>query len=72
MTGALVGRGGPSRWLRLRTAVVDRVAALVLLPVLGPVVAYLAWRVRREDGPPSIIGLYERGPSHVPAMWDVD
>lgn len=70
MTGAAVERGGPTWWLRLRTSVVDRVAALVLLPVLGPVVAYLAWRVRREDGPPSVIGLQRMGAHGVPfAMW---
>jgi lipopolysaccharide/colanic/teichoic acid biosynthesis glycosyltransferase len=43
--------------LRARTSVIDRLVALVLLPVLGPVIAYLAWRVRRDDGPPSLIGL---------------
>lgn len=70
MSVAPVGRGGPTWWLRLRTAVVDRVAALVLLPLLGPVIAYLAWRVRREDGPPSVIGLDRVGADGAPfAMW---
>ena len=47
MNAAPAGRVGPTGWLRARTAVVDRVVALVLLPLLGPVIAYLAWRVRR-------------------------
>jgi cytochrome P450 len=28
-------------------------------------------RLDPDAEPPSIIGLYERGPSHVPAIWDV-
>jgi lipopolysaccharide/colanic/teichoic acid biosynthesis glycosyltransferase len=37
--------------------VLDRVAAAVLLPVVGPLIAVLAWRVRRHDGPPALIAL---------------
>lgn len=70
MNAAPAGRGGPTGWLRARTAVVDRVVALVLLPVLGPVIAYLAWRVRRQDGPPSVIGLDRVGADGVAfRMW---
>ena len=70
MSGAPARRGGPSPWLRARTSVVDRVVALLLLPVLGPVIAYLAWRVRREDGPPSVIGLERVGADGQPfRMW---
>ena len=61
MSGAPTGRTGPTGWLRVRTSVVDRVLAVVLIPVLGPVIAFLAWRVRREDGPPSLIGLARVG-----------
>lgn len=70
MNAAPAGRVGPTGWLRARTAVVDRVVALVLLPVLGPVIAYLAWRVRRQDGPPSVIGLDRVGADGVAfRMW---
>jgi len=50
-------REGRSRWLALRVVIVDRLVALALLPILGPVMAVLAWLVRREDGPPSFIAL---------------
>jgi lipopolysaccharide/colanic/teichoic acid biosynthesis glycosyltransferase len=64
------GPRGPSGWLRLRTSCIDRLAALVLLPVLGPVAAVLAWRVRHHDGPPSMIGLDRVGRHGVPfRMW---
>jgi len=55
--GSAPTREGRSRWLAFRVVVVDRVVALALLPILGPVMAVLAWLVRREDGPPSFIAL---------------
>ncbi len=61
---------GPSAWIRLRTLVVDRVVALVLLPLLAPIIAVLGWRVRRADGGPALIGLDRSGRSGRPfAMW---
>lgn len=56
-----VPAGRPSDWVRLRTAVIDRVAAVVLLPVLAPVIAALAGWVRRGDGAPSFVGLDRTG-----------
>ena len=47
----------PSRWLVLRVRVIDRLAALVLAPVIGPIAAVLAWKVVREDGRPALVGL---------------
>jgi lipopolysaccharide/colanic/teichoic acid biosynthesis glycosyltransferase len=41
----------------LRSLLVDRLVALVLAPLLAPVVAVLGWRVRRHDGGPPLIGL---------------
>lgn len=70
MTSAAAGRRGPSPWLHLRSSVVDRIVAVALLPVLGPVIAYLAWRIRREDGSPSLIGLERVGEGgEVFRMW---
>ncbi len=70
MSGGPSGREGPTRWLRVRTVLLDRVVAVALLPLLGPLLAYLAWRVRRDDGPPSVIGLERVGASGVPfVMW---
>ena len=51
----------PSAWVRARTTVLDRVAALVLAPVLALPIAVLAWKVRRGDGPPSTVGLARCG-----------
>lgn len=59
-----------SRWLRLRSALLDRLAALVLAPILAPIVAGLAWWVRRADGPPSFVGLERVGRDGRPfRMW---
>lgn len=61
---------GTSPWVRLRSSVIDRVVALVLLPLLAPVVAVLGWRVRRDDGGPPLIGLQRIGRDGVPfTMW---
>ena len=58
MTEASAATGGHrSRWLGFRVTVIDKLVALALLPLLGPVMAVLAWLVRREDGPPSFIAL---------------
>ena len=54
MSAAEVSASG---WLRLRTSLLDRLAALVLLPVLGPPIALLAWLVRRREGPPAFVAL---------------
>jgi lipopolysaccharide/colanic/teichoic acid biosynthesis glycosyltransferase len=47
--------------MRVRAAVLDRLIAVGLTPVVGPVVAVLSVLVRREDGPPSLIGLARAG-----------
>ncbi len=61
---------GPSRWLAVRSGFVDRVVALVLLPVLAPVVGVLAWRVHRHDGSPVLIGLDRVGRGGITfRMW---
>lgn len=61
---------GPTTWLRLRVAVIDRLVALVLLPVLAPLLAVIAWRIRRSDGPPVVIGLERIGRGGRPfRMW---
>lgn len=54
---ARVNLGGPSPWLRRRCRYVDRVLAALLVPVLGPLIATLAWVVRRRDGPPAMVAL---------------
>ena len=41
----------------MRTSLLDRLLALALVPILGPVVALLAWLVRRREGPPAFVGL---------------
>lgn len=48
--------GSVAPWLRLRSRVLDRVAALVLGPALAPVLAGAA-AVARRDGPPAFVGL---------------
>ncbi len=64
------GPPGPSRWMGLRSVVLDRLVALVLLPVLAPVIAVLAWRVRRGDGGSALIGLPRIGRSGATfTMW---
>jgi lipopolysaccharide/colanic/teichoic acid biosynthesis glycosyltransferase len=45
-----------SSWLRLR-APLDRLVAAVLGAVLAPVVAVLAWRIRRADAGPGLVVL---------------
>lgn len=61
---------GTSPWVRVRSTVIDRLVALVLLPLLAPVVAVLGWRVRRADGGPPLIGLERIGRDGVPfTMW---
>ncbi|MCU1370370.1 MAG: sugar transferase [Ilumatobacteraceae bacterium] len=52
---------GPSSWIRVRSLLLDRLVALVLLPVLAPIIAVLGWRVRRGDGGPPLIGLDRSG-----------
>jgi len=52
---------GPSPWVRVRTAILDRLAAVLLLPVIGPLVLVLAWWVRRAEGPPACITLDRTG-----------
>jgi lipopolysaccharide/colanic/teichoic acid biosynthesis glycosyltransferase len=54
----------------VRTALIDRIVALVLIPVLAPIIAVLAWRVRRADGGPPLIGLARAGRHGAPfTMW---
>jgi lipopolysaccharide/colanic/teichoic acid biosynthesis glycosyltransferase len=61
---------GPSGWLGLRTSVLDRIVAIAALPLLGPVIAALAWRVRRADGPPAFVRLERVGRGGKPfGMW---
>lgn len=61
---------GPATWIRLRTVVVDRLAGLVLAPLLAPVIAVLGWRVRADDGGPALIGLDRIGRGGEPfRMW---
>lgn len=48
---------GPSPWLAFRSTVLDRLAAAVLVLVLGPVALVLGWWVRRHDGGPALIRL---------------
>ena len=61
---------GASRWLGLRAALLDRLAALALAPLLAPIVAVLGWRVRQGDGGPPFIGLARVGRGGAPfAMW---
>ncbi len=61
---------GPTRWLLARTRFLDRLAALVLLPVLGPVAGALALVIRLRDGPPALIGLPRSGRDGVTfQMW---
>ncbi len=61
---------GPSTWIRLRSLVLDRVAALVLAPLLAPLIGVLGWRVHRSDGGPPLIGLARIGRDGVPfTMW---
>lgn len=52
---------GASRWLCFRTATVDRLVALVLMPLLAPVIGVLGWRVSQGDGGPPLIGLPRSG-----------
>lgn len=61
---------GPSPWLAFRVRVIDRIVALVAGVVLAPVIGVLAWLVRREGGPPSVIGLPRVGADgRAFAMW---
>lgn len=58
-----------SRYLRARL-VVDRVVAAVLLAAVSPLVAVLAWLVRRHDGGPAFITVERVGRGGVPLrMW---
>ena len=52
---------GPSRWIRVRSGALDRIAAVVIGVVLGPVIGALAWWVHCSDGPPGIIALDRTG-----------
>jgi len=64
------GPASASRWLRFRTAVIDRLVALVLAPILAPAIAVLGWKVKQGDGGPSLIGLPRIGTAGRPfAMW---
>jgi lipopolysaccharide/colanic/teichoic acid biosynthesis glycosyltransferase len=50
--------------------VIDRAAAAVLLAVTAPLIALLAGCVRRDDGPPALVGLTRIGQHGVPfRMW---
>lgn len=64
--------GAPAPWVRFRSRVLDRVAAVALGVALGPLVAGLSWRVRRHDGPPGLVALDRtgRGGRTFP-MWKV-
>ncbi|MCB1038739.1 MAG: sugar transferase, partial [Acidimicrobiales bacterium] len=54
----------------MRTSLLDRLLALALVPILGPVVALLAWLVRRREGPPAFVGLARVGEGgRVFTMW---
>jgi lipopolysaccharide/colanic/teichoic acid biosynthesis glycosyltransferase len=48
---------GPSAWLRVRSAIIDRMLAAVLLLGLSPIIAVLGRRVRGEDGGPALLAL---------------
>lgn len=61
---------GPSGWIRARSTVLDPLVALLLSPVLAPVVALLGWRIRRGDGGPAFVVLARCGRDGVPfGMW---
>lgn len=60
---------GPTLWLRRRVKI-DRVVAGLLSIVTAPLVAVLAWMVRREDGGPPLIRVPRMGRHGVPfGMW---
>ena len=52
------GATGPrlSRPVRAARRLADLALALALLPVCLPLMAWIAWRIRREDGPPALYG----------------
>ena len=51
----------PTRWVRVRASVLDRLAAAAIGVVLAPVIAICGCLVRREDGPPSLVKLARVG-----------
>ncbi|MGN6695589.1 MAG: sugar transferase [Aquihabitans sp.] len=55
------GPTGASPWLRVRIAIIDRLVALVLAPILAPAIAVLGWKVKQGDGGPPLIGLARIG-----------
>jgi lipopolysaccharide/colanic/teichoic acid biosynthesis glycosyltransferase len=58
-----------SPWLRVRSTA-DRVLAVLLLALGAPIVAGLAWAVRRHDGHPGLIRLPRAGVDGAPfGMW---
>ncbi len=62
----------PTAWLRFRVAVLDRVAAVVLLPVLGPAIGVLAAWVHRREGRPMFVGLDRVGAGgRIFRMWKI-
>lgn len=68
MTDALPN--GPATWIRGRSAVLDRIVAVLLIPVLAPIIAVLGWWVRHFDGGPPLIGLARVGRGGTPfTMW---
>jgi lipopolysaccharide/colanic/teichoic acid biosynthesis glycosyltransferase len=64
------GPTSASPWLRARIAIIDRLVALVLAPILAPAIAVLGWKVKRGDGGPPLIGLARVGRDGAPfTMW---
>ncbi|MBA2465778.1 MAG: sugar transferase [Nocardioidaceae bacterium] len=64
------GAQRPSTWVRIRSTLVDRVLALALVPIVGPVIVALAWRVYRADGRPAFVALDRVGlDGRVFRMW---
>jgi lipopolysaccharide/colanic/teichoic acid biosynthesis glycosyltransferase len=61
--GSGQGRGPAprNRWLGIRAAWLDRVAAAVLGIVLLPVMVVLGWAIRREDGGPALVRVERMG-----------
>jgi lipopolysaccharide/colanic/teichoic acid biosynthesis glycosyltransferase len=59
-----------NRWLALRAAWLDRVAAAVLGVLFLPVIAVLGWCIRREDGGPAFVRVERMGQGFRPfGMW---
>lgn len=72
MSPAEIETSGPTRWLRIRSSVLDRVLALALVPLVGPATAAMALRVVQTEGRPAFVGLDRVGRGgRVFRMWKV-